>query len=387
MDPQGLAFVLNDDSFKLAVELHDRHDYFKSNKLLKRVLQSVQNSPFLLATALTLQGQNYLFLGQHEDAYPILVRAASIETGLGDTYANVGNMRVVLGTCECLVLQGKYDEASFILSKMESSNLDFTAARLRILGDVAYQRNGYKEAAHLYKLSLQVQKEDVSIVTRPYASVGLARVYLKQQRYGDAVQAARFAQHASKKQCPGSVVEFDALMVAVQTMQALRSWHAVRSLLLGVSKRVYIYQCVHTLAQELMRCDEALHDFLRPDVLALASEYRMCIVCFKVDKRDVILRCQCCLRRYYCSDACQDRDWPEHQKYCQRACASCERYVDRVLLCSGCKQVAYCGRECQERDWIYHQAECRTRRNTDNALQQLKDHLHELAASTVVKKL
>ena len=127
---------------------------------------------------------------------------------------------------------------------------------------------------------------------------------------------------------------------------------------------------------------------------------KKCVVCCALSNK--MKKCSGCYTAYYCSEDCQNIDWPVHQarcktfrpsfsplqfspspfqrevhnraKLCQRLgipyepiynrtedpkiCVTCGVKRRRMKYCSGCKVATYCSKECQIKDWKAHKKRC-----------------------------
>lgn len=100
------------------------------------------------------------------------------------------------------------------------------------------------------------------------------------------------------------------------------------------------------------------------------------------------LECTNCKKRGYCSRACQEKDWPDHQTFCREVSSRRERRrrrrrarsreggarsADTPLFsedtcvcgkeaeyeCSICRKQGYCSQKCQTEDWSFHEYYCK----------------------------
>ena len=116
-----------------------------------------------------------------------------------------------------------------------------------------------------------------------------------------------------------------------------------------------------------------------------AAEIRVklpCRGCGKAGK--ATQRCGSCNNEWYCSEACQEKDWPCHKQECthsqpaaaaapteptpaaaqpnasepNRSCRACAARDVSLKKCSVCLAVRYCSAACQKADWRRHKGEC-----------------------------
>ena len=96
------------------------------------------------------------------------------------------------------------------------------------------------------------------------------------------------------------------------------------------------------------------------------------------------LECTSCRKRGYCSKACQEKDWPLHERSCREVSSrrhqrrrkskqvraspgrrtplsedTCVCGKEAEYECSGCKRQGYCSEKCQKEDWTFHDYYCR----------------------------
>ena len=102
------------------------------------------------------------------------------------------------------------------------------------------------------------------------------------------------------------------------------------------------------------------------------------------NKKPDMKRCSRCKSVFYCSDACQTKDWENiHKQICRTlqvlhdtnqpkyqdnprtdkrggrcGYSDCGVFSDDLKACARCRNIAYCGKQCQQKDWINHKAAC-----------------------------
>ncbi|XP_056009561.1 uncharacterized protein LOC125680749 isoform X2 [Ostrea edulis] len=117
-----------------------------------------------------------------------------------------------------------------------------------------------------------------------------------------------------------------------------------------------------------------------------------CRVCGNLENSRL---CTGCWKTWYCSSACQGRDWPTHRQECgvteegrdveadwedslqtefcpdrcKDTCHFCGKPSDQLKKCSGCSAVLYCSRKCQRSDWTRrHKTECSKTIDVDSGI-------------------
>ena len=120
-----------------------------------------------------------------------------------------------------------------------------------------------------------------------------------------------------------------------------------------------------------------------------AGDWSSCTCCG--NKKSNMKRCSRCKSVFYCSDACQTKDWENiHKKICRTLQAlhdqnqtkyqenpridnkrggrcgysECGVFSNDLKVCTRCRKVSYCGKQCQQKDWINHKAACAAQGNT-----------------------